>query len=261
MFRTAGQIWLAAHHAGFAIPGGTVGLLPLGLMILPAVLLYRAGRWMARDADLRLRLPARLPKNSPGEQANARRRAQLVLVVQAGVSLAAPYAMLAGRHRARRPQRGHAAVHRRGADQPLRAGVPRRLAGHRAHDRPVAGDAAPAARAAALADRRHGRRHHVLLVAGLALVLMARSVNFGQIRELTDVLAPGFVGGLLLLLVEALYLLNTVIWAPPTSPGRGSPIGAGTLVAPTGVNWARCRACRCSARCPRAVPCRAGRWR
>src|SRR5690606_15504657 len=85
VFRTAAQIWLAAHHAGFEIPGGRVGLLPLGLMVLPALLLYKAGRWMARDADLRVRLPARLPKNSPKEKANARRRAQLVLVVQAGV--------------------------------------------------------------------------------------------------------------------------------------------------------------------------------
>ncbi|MFD2355800.1 DUF6350 family protein [Nonomuraea ferruginea] len=124
VFRTAAQIWLAAHHAGFDIPGGRVGLLPLGLMVLPALLLYKAGRWMARDADLRLRLPARLPKNSPKEKANARRRAQLVLVVQAGVSLAAPYAMLAERHRAGHHQRPHQAVHRRGADQPLPPGLP-----------------------------------------------------------------------------------------------------------------------------------------
>lgn len=42
VFRTASQLWLAAHHAGFAIPGGSVGLLPLGLTVLPAFLLYRA---------------------------------------------------------------------------------------------------------------------------------------------------------------------------------------------------------------------------
>lgn len=65
VFRTACQLWLAAHHAGFAIPGGRVGLLPIGLMILPGALLYRAGLWMARDADLRVRMPARLPKGTP----------------------------------------------------------------------------------------------------------------------------------------------------------------------------------------------------
>lgn len=96
VFRTASQLWLAAHHAGFAIPGGSVGLLPLGLAVLPAFLLYRAGIWMARDADLRLRLPARLPKNTPRQVSNARRRAQLILIAQAGISLAAPYALLAG---------------------------------------------------------------------------------------------------------------------------------------------------------------------
>nr|BFE86415.1 hypothetical protein GCM10020093_090160 [Planobispora longispora] len=96
VFRTAAQLWLAAHHAGFAIPGGSVGLIPLGLTILPTFLLYRAGIWMARDADLRLRMPARLPKDSPKDEAKARRRAQLALVAQGGVSLAAPYALLAG---------------------------------------------------------------------------------------------------------------------------------------------------------------------
>ncbi|MFD0885808.1 DUF6350 family protein, partial [Streptosporangium algeriense] len=96
VFRTAAQLWLVAHHAGFSISGGVIGLLPLGLTVLPAFLLYRAGVWMTRDADLRLRMPARLPKNSPKDEANARRRAQLVLVAQAGVSLAAPYALLAG---------------------------------------------------------------------------------------------------------------------------------------------------------------------
>ena len=55
VFRAACQLWLAAHHAGFAIPGGSIGLLPIGLMIMPATLLYRAALWMARDADLRLR--------------------------------------------------------------------------------------------------------------------------------------------------------------------------------------------------------------
>src|SRR5690606_1503909 len=71
-------------------------MLPLGLMALPGFLLYRAGLWMARDADLRVRIPVWSSEESPEDAENTRRRAQLVLVVQAGVSLAAPYAMLAG---------------------------------------------------------------------------------------------------------------------------------------------------------------------
>ncbi|GAA1660192.1 hypothetical protein GCM10009733_067440 [Nonomuraea maheshkhaliensis] len=235
VFRTAAQLWLAAHHAGFAIPGGRVGLLPLGLMILPAMLLYRAGRWMANDADLRLRLPARLPKNSPKEQAGARRRAQLVLVMQAGVSLAAPYALLAGlialvaSNEITQPFIGEALLSHFvlaflcGALATARMIGPWRVMLRLLPERVRALTVGTALATA------------VLLVAGLALVLVAVVLNFGQVKQLSDVLAPGFVGGVLLALVQLLYLLNAVIWAFSYIAGPGFAIGAETLVAPTGV--------------------------
>ncbi|MEV4069460.1 DUF6350 family protein [Nonomuraea fuscirosea] len=235
VFRTAAQLWLAAHHAGFAIPGGRVGLLPLGLMILPAMLLYRAGRWMARDADLRLRLPARLPKNSPKEQAGARRRAQLVVVMQAGVSLAAPYALLAGlialvaSNEITQPFIGEALLSHFvlaflcGALATARMIGPWRVMLRLLPERVRALTVGTAVATA------------VLLVAGLALVLVAVVLNFGQVKQLSDVLAPGFVGGVLLALVQLLYLLNAVIWAFSYIAGPGFAIGAETLVAPTGV--------------------------
>ncbi|SDH86523.1 DUF6350 family protein [Nonomuraea jiangxiensis] len=235
VFRTAAQLWLAAHHAGFAIPGGRVGLLPLGLTILPAVLLYRAGRWMARDADLRLRLPARLPKNSPKEQAQARRRAQLILVGQAGVSLAAPYAMLAGliaivaSNEITQPFIGEALLSHfvlaflAGALATARTIGPWRAMLRLLPERVRALTVGTAVATA------------VLLVAGLVLVLIAVVLNFGQVKELSEVLAPGFVGGVLLLLLQLLYLLNAVIWAFSYIAGPGFAVGADTLVAPTGV--------------------------
>ncbi|MFG1707204.1 DUF6350 family protein [Nonomuraea sp. M3C6] len=235
VFRTAAQLWLAAHHAGFAIPGGRVGLLPLGLMILPAMLLYRAGRWMARDADLRLRLPARLPKNSPKEQAQARRRAQLVLVVQAGVSLAAPYALLAGlialvaSNEITQPFIGEALLSHfvlaflAGALATARTIGPWRAMLRLLPERVRALTVGTAVATA------------VLLVAGLVLVLVAVVLNFGQVSELSGVLSPGFVGGVLLLLLQLLYLLNAVVWASSYIAGPGFAIGADTLVAPTGV--------------------------
>ncbi|MDA0636005.1 DUF6350 family protein [Nonomuraea sp. MCN248] len=235
VFRTAAQIWLAAHHAGFDIPGGRVGLLPLGLMVLPALLLYKAGRWMARDADLRLRLPARLPKNSPKDQANARRRAQLVLVVQAGVSLAAPYAMLAGgialvtTNDITKPSIGEALVSHfilaflAGALATARTIGPWRVMPRLLPERVRAVTVGTAVATA------------IMLVAGLGLVLVAVVLNFDQVRALSDVLAPGFVGGVLLLLVQLLYLFNAVIWGLAYIAGPGFSVGADTLVAPTGV--------------------------
>ncbi|MBB5777172.1 cell division protein PerM [Nonomuraea jabiensis] len=235
VFRTAAQLWLAAHHAGFAIEGGRVGLLPLGLIVLPAVLLYRAGRWMARDADLRLRLPARLPKNSPKEQAGARRRAQLAVVVQAGVSLAAPYALLAGlialaaSNEITQPFIGEALLSHfvlaflAGALATARMIGPWRVMLRLLPERVRALTVGTAVATA------------LLLVAGLVLVLVAVVLNFGQVKELSDVLSPGLVGGVLLLLLQLLYLLNAVVWASSYIAGPGFAIGADTLVAPTGV--------------------------
>ncbi|MBG0827904.1 hypothetical protein HS041_09010 [Planomonospora sp. ID67723] len=235
VFRTAAQLWLAAHHAGFAIPGGSIGLIPLGLMVLPAFLLYRAGIWMARDADLRLRLPARLPKNSPKDEANARRRAQLVLIGQAGVSLAAPYALLAG---------GIALVARNEITQPFIGDV---LVSHLS----LAFLAGSLATVRAIGPWRSMLRLlpervrsvvvgtaaavGIMLAGGAVLVLGALAVSFGQIRELTEVLSPGFVGGLLLLLGQGLYLLNAFVWGMSYIAGPGFAVGTGTLIAPTGV--------------------------
>ncbi|OUC95205.1 DUF6350 family protein [Streptosporangium minutum] len=235
VFRTAAQLWLAAHHAGFAIPGGSVGLLPLGLMVLPAFLLYRAGIWMARDADLRLRLPARLPKNSPKDEANARRRAQLVLVAQAGISLAAPYALLAGivalvtRNEITQPFLGDVLVSHL---------VVAFLAGSLATARTIG----PWRSMLRLLPERmrsvvvaSGAALGIMLMAGAVMVVGAIVVNFKQVQELSDILSPGFVGGLLLLLVQGLYLLNAVIWGMAYIAGPGFAVGTGTLVAPTGV--------------------------
>ncbi|GII90881.1 cell division protein PerM [Sinosporangium siamense] len=237
VFRTAAQLWLAAHHAGFAIPGGgRVGLLPLGLTVLPALLLYRAGLWMARDADLRLRLPARLPKGTPKDVANARRRAQLVLVAQAGISLAAPYSLLAG---------GIALVARNDITQPFlgEALVSHLVLAFLAGSLAVARTIGPWRVMLKLLPERvrslvvgTAVALTIMLIAGLVLVLGALVVNFGQVRDLSEVLAPELVGGLLLVLIQALYLLNAVIWGMAYIAGPGFAIGTGTLVAPTGVH-------------------------
>ncbi|MDH2423891.1 DUF6350 family protein [Sphaerisporangium sp. TRM90804] len=235
VFRAACQVWLAAHHAGFAIPGGRIGLLPLGLMVLPATLLYRVALWMARDADLRLRLPARLPKGSTKDLANARRRAQLVLIAQAGISLAAPYALLAGvialvaRNNLTQPFVGEALVsHFLLAFVAGSAATARTIGPWRSMVRLI-----PQRPRSVVAGT--GVALLTLLGGGLVLVLVAVATNLEQIQRLSEPLAPGFVGGLLLLLVQGLYLPNFVVWGMSYLSGPGFALGTGTLVAPTGV--------------------------
>src|SRR6266487_4588497 len=49
VLRTATGLWLAAHHVGFALEGARrIGMLPLGLVLIPGALLWRAGRWIVQ---------------------------------------------------------------------------------------------------------------------------------------------------------------------------------------------------------------------
>src|SRR5256886_9719902 len=75
VLRTAAMLWLVAHHVGFTVRGaGRIGLLPLGLVLLPGALLAMAGRWVVRaGAVTRLRH-----------------------VGYAAIALAFPYALLSG---------------------------------------------------------------------------------------------------------------------------------------------------------------------
>lgn len=45
--RAAGVVWLVAHHSVVTSSGATLSLLPIGLMIIPLALTYRAGTWVA----------------------------------------------------------------------------------------------------------------------------------------------------------------------------------------------------------------------
>ena len=51
--RSVGQLWVLAHGGSLTVPGGTLGLTPLGLVALPLVLLGRAGAHAARTATPR----------------------------------------------------------------------------------------------------------------------------------------------------------------------------------------------------------------
>src|SRR5207302_1892347 len=53
VLRTAAMLWLVAHHVGFTVRGaGRIGLLPLGLVLLPGALLAMAGRWVVRVGNV-----------------------------------------------------------------------------------------------------------------------------------------------------------------------------------------------------------------
>ncbi|MGI5206714.1 DUF6350 family protein [Spirillospora sp. CA-108201] len=226
VFRTAVNFWLVSHHAGFSYGQGRFGLLPLGVLVLPGVLLYRGGGWMIRVAGL------------PHRQRTA--------VLRVAVALAAPYAALAG------------LLALAAASEEVRPSAWQALVGCFLVAA-VAGGLG-AARAIVVAEAR-GRRVRsglgallrllperprslvigvagslsVLLASGALLVGGSLATHLSDAGDLYDMLAPGAVGGVLLLLVELAFLPNAAIWGMAYAIGPGFSVGAGTSVSPTGV--------------------------
>jgi len=211
--RAATSLWLAAHHVAFTLGGaGRIGMLPLGLVLLPGALLWRAGRWVVRVGEL----------------------TRLRELGYAVLALAAPYAALCGalalasRSRLVSSSLPEAVI--AGFLLALCAGG---LGGARA--------LAPWPRLFGLMKPRS--RSVVLGTAGALAVLCAGgallaggslATHLGEYRAMNALLAPGLVGGALLVLVQLAYVPNAVGWAICYSLGPGFAFGTSTVVAPTG---------------------------
>ncbi len=213
VLRTATGLWLAAHHVGFALRGaGRIGMLPLGLVLLPGALLWRAGRWVVRTGQV----------------------TRLSEVGYAAAALAAPYAVLcgalalAGRSSLAEPSLPQAVV--AGFLLALCAGG---LGGARA--------LAPWGRLARLLPPRPrsvvlgtAGALAVLGVAGAVLAGASLAAHLPEFTSLNAALGAGTVGSVLLLLAQIAYVPNAVGWAVCFMLGPGFAFGTGTVVAPTG---------------------------
>jgi hypothetical protein len=213
VLRAGTGLWLAAHHVGFALHGaGRIGMLPLGLVLIPGCLLWRAGRWLVRSGQV-----SSLPE-----------------VGYAALAVAAPYAVLCG---------ALALASRSPLAVPS---LPQAVAGGFAIALCAAG--LGAARALApwrtLAGLLPPRPRSVVLgtagslallgVAGAILAGASLAAHLPEFRILNDSLGAGAVGTALLLLVQLAYVPNAVIWAVCFSLGPGFAFGTSTVVAPTG---------------------------
>ena len=72
----------------------------------------------------------------------------------------------------------------------------------------------------------------ILLGFGFLIFAIAFFANFGQATLITQVLAPGIFGSLLLLFLNLLYLPNAAIAALSYVSGAGFAVGAGTHLSP-----------------------------
>ena len=74
----------------------------------------------------------------------------------------------------------------------------------------------------------------IALLLGIASIIFGISIftNLHTVRTITTVLQPGIVGGVLLLLLNILYIPNAVVATLGYFSGTGFAVGSGTLVAP-----------------------------
>jgi len=214
--RTAGQVWLAAHHTGLSLPQGHFGLAPLGLTAVISLLLYRVGHRAATTTGV--------------DDLRAVARGVGALAVTYALSAALVSAPAASAHV--RPSPGQAfggalllagvaagwgALCGAGLDKTLRTAVPA---------------AVPATLRAAAAGLA------VLLAGGALLVGVSLAVHLAGSVAVMQGLEAGPLGGLLLLTLSLAYLPNAVLWASAFAVGPGFAVGADTLVAPAGVTVA-----------------------
>lgn len=76
----------------------------------------------------------------------------------------------------------------------------------------------------------------VALSTGAALLLAGSLImHFDRAVSVTEGLAPGIVGGILLTLISVAFLPNAIVFAAAYCLGPGFSVGAGTVISPTGV--------------------------
>ena len=213
VLRDAGLLWLVAHHVEVTVRGvGRIGLLPLGLVLLPGALLERAGRWLTHEghvtrlrhvgyAALAIACPYALftAAVALGSSTDAV-QPSLVQAVGWGFLLA----FVAG---------GFGAAHGLAPWRKLAGLLPPRL-------RSVV-----LGMAAALG---------VMTALGALLNAVSLGLHLHSYQTAVNSLSPGFFGSALLLLAEIAYLPNSVIWAVSYTLGPGFAFGVGTAVSPSG---------------------------
>jgi hypothetical protein len=213
VLRSAGLLWLVAHHVEITVRGvGRVGLLPLGLVLLPGALIERAGRWLTHEGHVR----------------------RLRHVWHAALAIAFPYALFTAA----------VAV---GSRTPVAApslwqavvvgfliafvaggfGAARGLAPWRK----LVGLMPPRSRSIVL-----GMVASLAMVASAGALLSATSLalHLHAYQAAVNSLDPGIFGSVLLLLAEVSYLPNAIIWSVAYMLGPGFAFGVGTAVSPNG---------------------------
>ena len=213
--RLAAGMWLKAHHVSLTLDSGPLTMTPLGLVIVPSLLLYAGGRQLTRM----------LNPQATGDVARAiafyALTYGLVAAIVAGSSAdasmhpAAWRAFIAGSLMA-------AVI---GGIGMLRSA---NLLGPVWTQVPFLVRQTLAASAAAVCT---------LVAASAALTSLALATNFPEAVDMFSALQPDLLGGMVLALLCLSLVPNLVIWALSFTVGAGFDLGTGGSVSPRGIEY------------------------
>ncbi len=231
-FSAAGTVWVLLHGTPLTVGASSVGVMPLGFVVVPLWLTHRAGRWAGRasgaadlgDAALLVAAASLVYAIVAAIVAGASATPGVAVVPLSALGYALAVAMLGF---------GTGVVRTCGLGAALVARVP----------------------ASAVHVARAGLAAAVTL-AGLAALLVAASLalhlhdGVGMLRALQ----PGLVGMGLLTLLGAAYLPVLVVWAGAFLAGPGFAVGEGTAFSPIHVTPGTMPAVPVLAALPPSVP-------
>jgi hypothetical protein len=211
--RIGATVWLAAHRVGVTVDGATIQLAPGGLAVLIALLIYRAARWSVHVSGV------------VGTLASAGVLVPAIATYAAGGGLVAG---LSGTDRiAAAPQSAvlwtllvAACAASLGVIREAELAVP--LLGR------LEWWQRTALRAVAVAVA-------TLIAVGAGLVVAAGLLHGDRIGAVAARLDPDLPGIVVLGAITAAIVPNAVVWAAAFALGPGFAVGAGTSVAPGGV--------------------------
>jgi len=74
-----------------------------------------------------------------------------------------------------------------------------------------------------------------MLVAGAAVLVTGLALHLSRVAALHAALQPGVAGGIALLLLQMAFAPNALVWSASYALGSGFSLGAGSMVAPAGI--------------------------
>ena len=208
--QTAGNAWLIAHLVPISTENGTISLLPLGFVVIPAFLLWRAGTWAARRSGacywrevrttvfMATAVYATIAMIVAGVSSTTSASVSPILAILICGLFAFVVFGGAAFYEAGLWPRAVARV-----AQPMRLRI----------------------KTAVVALL-------VVLAGSAALIALGLVLHWNDSNSAQELLGVGLIGTIGLLLVTLAYFPNALVWAASYTSGVGYNIGGGNLVSP-----------------------------